>query len=181
MAWIYVWNQLMWYDVYSSNTVFGSDPSLSHWRCLLILIENDPCFCKFAFDQWLLLLQDVWKSLSHNGWPEKVVDKKQQQKNSASSNCCCVSSERMHFPYRKIWESGLPIPFQWLHVTSSKPNQNHRHLPLIQWQLDHLSKCGCQLFKGVAPKLSKPLKFFMILNMPPTSSRSCFKVSLKSS
>lgn len=145
--WIYFWNHLMRYDFNSSNTVFGFDPSLSHWRCLLILIENDPCFpcfCKFVFDQWLLLLHDIWKSLSHNGWPEKVVDKKQQERNSASSNCCCVSSERMHFPSRKIWESGLPIPFQWLHVTSSKPNQNHRHLPLIQWQLDHLSKCLCK-------------------------------------
>ena len=143
--WIYFWNHLMRYmmcilQIQSLGLILVSPTEDVCW----FLIENDPCFCKFAFDQWLLLLHDFWKSLSHNGWPGKVVDKKQQQRNRASSNCCCVSSERRHFPFWKIWESGLPIPFQWLHVTSSKPNQNDPHLPLIQWQLDHLSKCGCK-------------------------------------
>lgn len=137
--------------------------------------ENDPCFpcfscfCKFAFDRWLLLLHDIWKSLSHNGWPEKVVDEKQQQRNSASSNCCCVSSERMHFPYRKIWEI-LACLFPSNDCMSHLQNPT-KTTATCPWFSDSLTTCQnvgaknasyknqkerihwilmCQLFKGVA-------------------------------
>lgn len=179
--WIYFWNHLMRYDFNSSNTVFGFDPSLSHWRCLLILIENDPCFpcfCKFAFDQWVLLLQDFWKSLSHNGWPEKVVDKKQQQRNSASSNCCACLLRECILPVGKYEKVACLFPSNDCMSHLQNPIKTTATCP---WFSDSLTTCQnvgaknasyknqkerihwismCHLFKGVARKLSKPLKFW---------------------
>lgn len=203
--WIYVWNHLMWYMMCILQIQsLGLILVFQIW----FLIENDPCFCKFAFDQWLLLLHDIWKSLSHNGWPEKVVDKKQQQRNSASSNCCCVSSERMHFPYRKIWEI-LACLFPSNDCMSHLQNPT-KTTATCPWFSDSLTTCQnvsaknasykdqkerihwismCQLFTGVSCKLSKPFKFwwFPICPQHPAgqflrflSNRASFKMSYQS-
>ena len=67
--------------------------------------KNDPCFCKVAFDQWLLLLHEVFQPQGFTRY-------------SASSNCCCCmcasetcTYERMHFfPFGKCEKVACLFP-----------------------------------------------------------------------